>query len=78
MLARALLRKPEILILDEATSQVDVDSERVIHDVLEGFAGSQTIILITHRESALRLADRVIRIDHGTALEQTEAIRRAA
>ena len=78
VLARALLRKPEILILDEATSQVDVDSERVIHDVLEGFAGSQTIILITHRESALRLADRVIRIDHGKATEQPSTAQRAA
>jgi subfamily B ATP-binding cassette protein MsbA len=78
VLARALLRKPEILILDEATSQVDVESERVIHDVLEGFAGSKTIILITHRESALRLADRIIRIDHGRAEEQQPVARRAA
>lgn len=69
VLARALLRKPEILILDEATSQVDVDSERLIHDVLESFGRSMTIILITHRESALRLADRVIRIDRGVAEE---------
>ncbi len=78
VLARALLRQPEILILDEATSQVDVESERVIHDVLESFAGSRTILLITHRESALRLADRIIRIDHGIAEEQGMTASRAA
>jgi subfamily B ATP-binding cassette protein MsbA len=78
VLARALLRKPEVLILDEATSQVDVESERVIHDVLESFGRTRTIIIITHRESALRLADRVIRIDHGVAEEQIISQRRAA
>lgn len=61
-LARALLRDPEILILDEATSQIDVESERLIHDALKSFKGTRTILLITHRQSALKLADRIIRM----------------
>jgi ATP-binding cassette, subfamily B, bacterial MsbA len=78
VLARALLRQPEILILDEATSQIDVDSERVIHDVLASFGKTRTIIIITHRESALKLADRVIRIDRGTLEDQPLQLPRAA
>jgi ATP-binding cassette subfamily B protein/subfamily B ATP-binding cassette protein MsbA len=78
VLARALLRQPEILILDEATSQIDVDSERLIHEVLASFSRTRTIIIITHRESALALADRVIRIDQGSATVVKERQRLAA
>lgn len=65
-LARAILRNPEILILDEATSQIDVESERLIHKALEEFTASRTTLLITHRPSTLTLADRVVVMDHGT------------
>ncbi|TWT88946.1 putative ABC transporter ATP-binding protein [Pseudobythopirellula maris] len=64
-LARAILRDPEILILDEATSQIDVESERLIHDALKRFTVGRTTLLITHRPSTLTLADRVVVMDHG-------------
>jgi ATP-binding cassette subfamily B protein/subfamily B ATP-binding cassette protein MsbA len=64
-LARAILRNPEILILDEATSQIDVESEQLIHDALEEFARGRTAIMITHRLSTLRLANRIVVMEQG-------------
>ena len=64
-LARAFLRNAEILIMDEATSQIDVESEKLIHDALEEYGHGRTLIMITHRESTLSLADRVVRVEHG-------------
>jgi ATP-binding cassette subfamily B protein/subfamily B ATP-binding cassette protein MsbA len=64
-LARAFLRNAEILILDEATSQIDVESERLIHDALADFGRDRTLIMITHRESTLSLATRIVRIEDG-------------
>jgi ATP-binding cassette subfamily B protein/subfamily B ATP-binding cassette protein MsbA len=64
-LARAFLRNSEILILDEATSQIDVDSERLIHEALSDFGQDRTLIMITHRESTLSLATRIVRIERG-------------
>ncbi len=64
-LARAILRDPAILILDEATSQVDLESEQLIHKVLDEFRRDRTTLIITHRLGALSLADRVVVMDHG-------------
>lgn len=64
-LARAFLRKADILILDEATSQIDVESERLIHDALAEFGRNRTLIFITHRESTLALATKVVRVECG-------------
>jgi ATP-binding cassette subfamily B protein/subfamily B ATP-binding cassette protein MsbA len=64
-LARAILRDPAILILDEATSQIDVESEQLIHKVLEQFRRGRTTIMVTHRISTLDLADRIVVMDHG-------------
>lgn len=64
-LARAILRDPEILILDEATSQIDVESERLIHDVLAEFTRDRTAFIITHRPSTLELADRIVVMNAG-------------
>jgi ATP-binding cassette subfamily B protein/subfamily B ATP-binding cassette protein MsbA len=64
-LARAFLRNAEILILDEATSQIDKESEGLIHDALAEFGKNRTLIMITHRESTLSLADKIVRIEHG-------------
>jgi ATP-binding cassette subfamily B protein/subfamily B ATP-binding cassette protein MsbA len=64
-LARAFLRNTEILILDEATSQIDVESEKLIHDALVEFGRDRTLIMITHRESTLSLATRIVRVEHG-------------
>lgn len=64
-LARAIVRDPEILILDEATSQIDLESEQLIHQALEQFAKDRTVIMITHRLSTLELADRIVVMDQG-------------
>lgn len=68
-LARAILRDPAILILDEATSQIDVESEQLIHRVLEQFRRGRTTIMITHRMSTLDLADRIVVMDHGRIVD---------
>ena len=59
-IARAVLANPRILILDEATSQVDGKTESLIHGELATFIRSRTTIIVTHRQSSLCLADRVI------------------
>ena len=64
-LARAILRDPDILILDEATSQIDTESEHLINQALASFLKGRTGILITHRPSSLMLADRVIVMQDG-------------
>ncbi|QDV68263.1 Lipid A export ATP-binding/permease protein MsbA [Rosistilla carotiformis] len=68
-LARAILRDPEILILDEATSQIDLESEALIHDVLADFLKDRTGIMITHRPTTLELADRIAIIEQGELSE---------
>jgi ATP-binding cassette subfamily B protein/subfamily B ATP-binding cassette protein MsbA len=68
-LARAILRNPEILILDEATSQIDVESEQLIHNVLEEFIRNRTTFLITHRPSTIALADRVVVMEAGRIID---------
>ena len=64
-LARAFLRNPDILILDEATSQIDLESELLIHQALAKFLVDRTGILITHRPTSLAMADRIIVIEGG-------------
>ena len=68
-LARAILRDPAILILDEATSQVDLESEQAIQQVLEKFILHRTTILITHRLAVLSLADRIVVMHEGRILD---------
>ena len=68
-LARAFLRDPSLLILDEATSQVDPESELLIHKALEDFAKGRTTIMITHRMSTLDLADRILVMDAGRIVD---------
>ena len=68
-LARAILRDPQILILDEATSQIDLESEQLIHKVLERFVHGRTAIMITHRLSTLALADRILVMDAGKIVD---------
>ena len=63
--ARAFLRDAEILVLDEATSQIDVESERLIHEALASYVENRTVIMITHRASTLELADTILQVDHG-------------
>jgi subfamily B ATP-binding cassette protein MsbA len=69
-LARAFLRDPEILILDEATSQIDIESEQLIHQALQEFVRGRTAIMITHRLSTLSLADEVVVMELGRMIDR--------
>ncbi len=69
-LARALLRQPELLILDEATSALDRDSERLVQDAITIAAGAMTVLVIAHRLSTVRQADRIVVLDGGRVVEQ--------
>jgi ATP-binding cassette, subfamily B, bacterial len=63
--ARALLVNPQILILDDATSSIDVQVELQIHDALRGLMRGRTTLIIAHRLSTISLADRVVLMDQG-------------
>lgn len=69
-LARALLINPQILLLDDATSAVDVNVEHQIHANLEPLLAGRTVILIAYRESTLQLADRIVLIDEGKVIDE--------
>src|SRR5262249_35232159 len=64
-LARAVLRQPSILILDEFTSQCDAESEADIHRALREFRHGRTTFIITHRLNTLEIADRIVVLDNG-------------
>ena len=68
-LARALLRRPLLLILDEATSALDSDNERYIQQALEELHGSTTILIISHRLSMVQRADIIHLLDQGRVVE---------
>ncbi len=68
-IARALIRNPELLILDEATSSLDSESELVILELLKKSRGTKTILIITHRLSSLEFADQIYVLDKGTMVE---------
>ena len=68
--ARALLADPRILILDEATSAVDAYTESVIQESLEELMKGRTSIIIAHRLSTVKNADRIIVLDHGKIIEE--------
>jgi ATP-binding cassette subfamily B protein/subfamily B ATP-binding cassette protein MsbA len=68
-LARAILRDPRLLILDEATSQIDIESEQLIHHALAEFIRDRTAIIITHRLATLELADRILVMEAGRAVD---------
>jgi ATP-binding cassette subfamily C protein LapB len=70
-LARAMLHNPNVLILDEPTSSMDSGTEKVVISRLKNWSQERTMIMVTHRNSILDLADRVLVIDGGTVLMDT-------
>jgi subfamily B ATP-binding cassette protein MsbA len=77
-LARALLCNPEVLILDEATSQIDMHSEQLIRESLAEHRGERTMIIITHREKLLELADVVYEVVDGRLIERPQLLSKVA
>lgn len=69
-IARALATHPRILIFDEATSALDYESERIIQDNLKAICRERTVLIIAHRLSTVRAADRIVVLDKGEIVEQ--------
>jgi subfamily B ATP-binding cassette protein MsbA len=68
-IARALLKSAPILILDEATSHLDTESERLVQSALQNLMASRTVLVIAHRLSTVRRADKIVVLDHGRIAE---------
>jgi len=70
VIARALLRNPEYLLLDEATANLDSDSEKIVQDALDNLLRDRTSIIIAHRLSSVLSADKIIVLQNGTIAAQ--------
>jgi subfamily B ATP-binding cassette protein HlyB/CyaB len=68
-IARALVTNPRILIFDEATSALDYESERIIQDNMRQICKGRTVLIIAHRLSTVRTADRILTIERGRIVE---------
>ena len=69
-IARALYKKPEFLLMDEATSSLDTNSERIVKEVIDNFKSQEkTVIVIAHRLSTIANADTILVMENGTIVE---------
>lgn len=69
-IARALLKKANILVLDEPSASLDLESENIINNLLFSLKGKCTIIVVTHRQLGLEYADQIFVLDKGQIVEQ--------
>src|SRR5205085_60197 len=69
-IARALLKNPPVLILDEATSSLDAESERLVQEAVERLMSHRTALVIAHRLATVRKADRIIVLEKGQIVEE--------
>ncbi|TCJ12724.1 ABC transporter ATP-binding protein [Parasulfuritortus cantonensis] len=71
-IARMVLAEPEVVILDEATSALDTETERALHQALAAFLSGRTTLIIAHRLSAVKQADRILVFENGRVVEEGE------
>ena len=68
--ARTIIHKPEVMILDEATANIDTETEQLIQNSLEKMMNIGTMLIVAHRLSTVQHADKIIVLSHGEILEQ--------
>ncbi|RFF30465.1 ATP-binding cassette domain-containing protein [Wenzhouxiangella sediminis] len=69
-IARALIKQPPLLLLDEATASLDAESERLVQEALNDISVDRTVLVIAHRLATVRRADRIVVVDHGRVVAQ--------
>ena len=70
LIARAVYKNPEFIFFDEATNSLDANNEKIIMNNLQTFYQGKTVLVVAHRLSTVRHADKIIVLDHGKVIEE--------